>query len=524
MRKITFSGWPENETGNIRFNKDRLPATRQARFRERPFDGVNAMAGGEHLIFVSKGRLYVDGQACSVPLIDGSKKLLPLGQQLLILPDKVVFDICDHTYSYAEVLWQGECRFSLCDSQGRVYKLNYHGNQLPAGPVCGEYWVDTTVEPAVLRQFNPNGNWTVVADTCIRMEADGLGRSFAQGDCVLLHSVYASGQRTIRKQGVNYIVVDGIMGQSATDAVNIQRSMPQLDHIFVCGDRLWGCRWGEGRNTIYCSRPGDCRNWLVSELSPDSPWQAEAGTDGAFTGGVAFGKTPVFFKENWLCRVTGTDPRNFRLENIRCEGVRADSPLSPAVTDDSLYYVSYRGVMEYTGSGMPRCILPGTFSCACGGGGICGLYYLACDVEELPCILVYDTQNKLWSREDTRGISDFVCWKGKLIGLEKEFCMDMFADDPRAEGDIWWVVESDACYLGQAQLLQRVEARLSGSGSFTLEISCDDEPWRVIAETELTAKAGMLVAEAQCRPCRHFRLRLAGKGTMTAHHLAAYTM
>lgn len=45
------------------------------------------------------------------------------------------------------------------------------------------------------------------------------------------------------------IVVPGILTQtvSQTETLTVSRSVPEMDYVIECGNRLWGCKYACGR-------------------------------------------------------------------------------------------------------------------------------------------------------------------------------------------------------------------------------------------------------------------------------------
>lgn len=481
--------------------------------------GITGLAAWDELCFTQGSDAVAGILRQTVNLSAGEKQLALLGEELLILPDKKYVNLMDMSWGTIEISARAECRCSLCDRSGKAYTLNYAGTDQPAGPVCGEYWVDQTVSPPVLRQFGPNGRWVTVPNTCVRLEGTGIGTHFAAGDAVTVYSPSLSGHRTVRARGQSYLVVDGIIGQAVTETVTVERLMPDMDFVVACGDRLWGCRYDQGVNTVYCSKAGDCKNWQVFGGDDWDSWQADVGIPGMFTGAVAFGKRPVFFKENWILEVTGSTPDTFRVESRPCRGVRNGCAASLAVVGEKLYYCASTGILVYTGGSTMECILPGDFRNA-RGGGIGSRYYVSLEEGERTHLLVYDAVSGLWHREDDPAAADFTAWDGKLY-CRSDGRILCFSDIGRAAEDtVAWYAEIPRQCLAQGQTLHRVEVclELGQQAAATLSVSYDDGPWEVIGDWREPGLAAC-TAMTRNRYCRHYKLRLEGMGQMTLRRL-----
>ena len=84
--------------------------------------------------------------------------------------------------------------------------------------------------------------------------------------------------------------------------LRIRRTLPEMDFVCQCENRLWGCRYGrsgdETVNEIYASALGDFKNFRqYLGLATDS-WTAAVGSDGPWTGAVNYLGHPIFVKEN----------------------------------------------------------------------------------------------------------------------------------------------------------------------------------------------------------------------------------
>lgn len=519
MKQLKLTGWPGTPMGNLRRLPEGMLATRPARHYYSSETDITGLAAGDYLCFTQGTDVVIGSFRVNMNLSAGEKQLLLLGEELLILPDKKYINLMDLSWGTVEVSARAECVCSLCDRSGKVYTLNYAGSDQPAAPVCGEYWVDTTVSPAVLRQFGPNGRWVTVPDTCVRLEGTGIGKYFAAGDGVTLYGGSVTGPKTVRARSQSHIVVDGIIGQAETATVTVERRMPDMDFVVACGDRLWGCCYAQGINTVYCSRVGDCKNWLSFGGADTDSWQGSVGAPGAFTGAAAFGKRPVFFKEKWLLEVTGTTPDHFRVSAMPCRGVRAGCAGSLAVVGERLYYCAPTGIMVYSGGSTAQCVLSGDFRDA-RGGGIGGSYYVSLTADGQTQLLVYDTDASLWHREDDLAAADFTAMDGKLYCRAGGRVLCFTDMGSAAEDSVSWYLQTPRQCLAGQQALGQVDVCLElGSGAAAkLSVSYDDGNWEVLAEcTEPGLRT--YTAMPRCRYCHHYKLRLEGTGEMTLHSL-----
>lgn len=138
---------------------------------------------------------------------------------------------------------------------------------------------------------------------------------------------------------------------------------PDMDIIMSSGNRLWGAKYGnveqEGAmvtvNEIYASKLGDFNTWTTSSetsTSAGDPYTVSIGAPGYFTGACELNNKPVFFKEDYIISIYGTEPANFQVRTDEAEGVRLGCARTVSVSNGAAYYVGKHGVYVY-GGGTP---------------------------------------------------------------------------------------------------------------------------------------------------------------------------
>ena len=91
-----------------------------------------------------------------------------------------------------------------------------------------------------------------------------------------------------------------------------------------CDNRIWGA---EGK-TIYASALGDPTNYVYDGVSTDS-YAVAVGTEGEFTGCIAYSSTVLFWKENCLHKVLGSYPAQYEIYTYTVPGIQKGSEKSP---------------------------------------------------------------------------------------------------------------------------------------------------------------------------------------------------
>lgn len=383
------------------------------------------------------------------------KTLISMGAYIIIMPDKKYINTTDYSDKgriERAVSIMEKVTFSLCKIDGTEYK-NADGAEIkaqdkaPANPANYSYWIDTSGETHVLKQYAESTEmWTSVATTYIKISvpsADFITFGLAAGDGITISGIMGEGApielnstmiaRAVEK---NFIVVTGILdkvyeqdvitGESGQNYITIERRMPHMDFVIESGNRLWGCRYGVSRdgkvvNEIYASKLGDFKNWNVFDgISTDS-YVASLGSDGQFTGAITHLGYPLFFKENCVHKVYGNYPANYQIQTTACRGVQKGCEKSLAIVNETLFYKSRSSVCAYDGS------LPQEMSSALGDvtysdavAGVLGnKYYISMkDESEKYHLFVFDTAKGMWHREDDTQAVEFCTCRGDLYFID----------------------------------------------------------------------------------------------------------
>ena len=321
--------------------------------------------------------------------------------------------------------------------------------------------------------------------------------------------------------------------------ITLERTAPEMDFVIACGNRLWGCRYsteerGKLYNEIYASKLGDFKNWnCFAGLSTDS-YAASRGAPGAWTGSVAFGNYPLFFKRDCLERVYISSSGAHQIVTTRLPGVQPGSDKSLQVIDGVLFYLSDRGVMAYDGS------MPESVSAALGAeaytGGVAGsdgqFYYLAAKCGGAPVLLTLDTETGLWHRQDETAAKQIVqCGTALYLRGAGAGLVSLAADDARdggsREDDFAWRLESGLLGIdgpGRTYLLRiTIRAKLEAGASATVSVQHNEDGcWKQRARLEGNGVRSASFSVGACR-CDTYRLRLDGVGQATIYSIAKTT-
>ena len=296
--------------------------------------------------------------------------------------------------------------------------------------------------------------------------------------------------------------------------VSLARRVPDLTCICECDNRIWGA---EG-TTIYASALGDPKNFnLYDGLSTDA-YAVAVGTDGEFTGCIAYSSTVLFWKEDCVHKVIGSTPSTYEIYTYTVPGLQAGSEKSLVVINETLFYKGRSGVYAYTG-GTPELISEnfGTrrfFNAVAGTDG--ERYYISMQTERDDWELyVFDTLQGVWLREDCIQAVDFAYLDGTLYFLKSDGKVMMCGQDYEEEGRVNW--SATLCQMDETTHGRKIYSKLflradMEQGSWLrVEISTDGAPFKQVF---LTHNERAKTAQIPILPtrCDNFRIRLSGKG------------
>ena len=314
-------------------------------------------------------------------------------------------------------------------------------------------------------------------------------------------------------------VIDQVKTQ--TGGLKVERRIPEMDFVCEYNNRIWGC--SSAKHEIYACKLGDPTNWYdYSGLASDS-YAATVGSDGDFTGCVAFGGAGLFFKEEMLHKVLGTKPANFQINDSPIRGVQAGCARSLCVVNESLMYKSRDCVCVYDG-GSPMDVSDvlghdDYFEAAAGARG--DLYFISMrDTAGVWQMFVFDEAKGLWFREDNTHARQFAALNGQLYYLDDAgrvmAVRGSIESGAASEGAVRWYAETGDLLtnLPDNKYVSRVQLRIGVDNGSELKLEAQydsDGIWHKILEKKYTRKASF-TAPIIPRRCDHLRLRISGVG------------
>lgn len=339
-------------------------------------------------------------------------------------------------------------------------------------------------------------------------------------------------------------LMDGETELSITSgSVSVSRSCPDLEFVMESNNRLWGC----ADNTIYSCKLGDPTNWNYYQALAADSYAIEVGTGGKWTGCCPYSNHLLFFKENCIHKLYGTQPSNYQIQTAECYGLEAGSDKSVCVINETVFYKSKLGIMAYTG------VLPEHISSNLGTqiyskaiAGTDGVkYYVSLkrpdDTREL---FVFDLDKKLWHKEDNIDVLQFtyltndryndnvlgdgVPGKNQLLYLEKQQGGEtrLCSVDPyvpfAGETVINWSAQLGEFteWMEQRKIYSKIKMRvkMDEGSDLSVYIKHDDGDWMQLKHF-YTDQTKFFVLPIVPVRCDRFSIRLEGTGNCTVEAL-----
>lgn len=529
-------------------------------------EGVTGIVWVEDRLYFTKGEsIHAQGalnpEIANLGLSNSPKKFVRMGAYTLILPDMKYITLPDYgldrgTCAADVTVSTGTVTYELCDAEGKPYSGAIKSETEPEAPENGTLWLDTGTTPHSLKKYSSaSKKWAGITSTFVRISTSALLPGevpflfhFGQYDGVEVSGAEVSslnGSTILYHVGGKYIVVPGLLDETVEqncteNPIRIQRKVPEMDYVIEAGNRLWGCRYGRNAkgqmvNEIYCSKLGDFKNWnCFMGLSTDS-WVGSVGSPGPFTGAVNHGGYPIFFKENMKHKVWISDTGGHQITSTPCQGVAPGSGDSLAVINGLLYYKSRDGFCVDDGS-MPTeigQIFGGKAYADAVAVGHRSKYYVSMQSGNDWHLFVYDTEKKLWHREDNLHVVSFCSTGGMLLAADadtgevKELTLGTarvrYNGVELIDGPVKWMAETGPLGLSSpdTKYISRITLRLSmeAGAELTVFAQYDMEPeWVAIGSIRGTSLRSFSLP-IRPRRCDHLRLRLEGEGDVKLYSI-----
>lgn len=462
-------------------------APRQPRHHLTTLDKPNGFYAHDGLFWVDGTNLCRDGEKVGT-VADSPKEFVSLGAYIIILPDKLVYNRNTGEMKGLEASWTGSVK-------------------LQDGTYAGETAKANTI-------YAQGANWSSLFNVGDAVTIEGMTTHTENNYTPIIREIDGNHLRFYE----NTFVIDE--GGDTESSVTIRRTVPDMDFVIENENRLWGCK----EDTIYASKLGDPFNWNVFDGLATDSYAVNVGSPGDFTAAFSYLGYPCFFKEEYIYKVYGAKPSNYQVMASASLGVEKGSHKSLAIAGEILFYQSRVGIVAYSG-GIPQTVSKpfGLQRFQYGVAGSTGTkYYISMqDMNGEWQLFVYDTNEKLWHREDN---TEVLAW-----GWNREL---YFMD---AAGQVWLTgnvreipagatpeetvesvvefadfVEANPNKKGTSRFQLRID--LDDGAEVTVEAQFDsDGVWQTIDTLTTTVKRSFALPFLP-RRSDHFRIRLLGKG------------
>lgn len=339
-------------------------ANRKKRGLISTFTKPMGILGGSKLAYVDDNKLYYDFSLIKeLEATNKERQLVMMGAHLCVFPDGIIYNTYDNTFSNVQNTFtsSGEVTMRMCKLDGTEFtgSNTYIGSTAPDTSTY-QYWLDTSNSKSVILKMwsSTYSMWTSVATTYVKISATGIGKGFNAYDSATFSGISIKGYNDydfndtliIYACDDDYVIVAGLMDlyHTQTEAVTVERKLPEMDYVCELDNRIWGC--SSENHEVYACKQGSPWNWnSYAGLDSDS-YAATVGTQGNFTGIVAYGGYVFFFKEDGYHKLYGTKPSNYEMIWKPSRGVADGCYKSIAIVDEVLFFKSRDAIVAYDGS------------------------------------------------------------------------------------------------------------------------------------------------------------------------------
>ena len=498
------------------------------------------------------------------------RELVHFGSYICVFPDKMYYNTADGTNGSMESHYTQSSYYPIafqpCDINGELLNPTPVVSETPPqNPQGGDLWFG---QRTMYKYNAATGQWDKVK-TYMRIIFDNNGGTITQtittdfkvNDVVTFggfvpgigipilngdHVIEALGDATVTIQSDTpvtvtgqYIVIEGyvddLYGRIMYNA-HFGKSLPDMDYVCEAQNRLWGCKYGtvdgETVNELYACALGDFTNWRkYTGISTDS-WAASVGSPGFFTGAVNYMGYPTFFKEDRVYRIAVSAKGAHQVTETMMNGVQDGSARSLTVMDNVLFYKAIDGVYAYQG-GFPTKISDAlgdvSYDKACGGCIGHRLYMSMRDKSLKRNVFVYDSDRKLWMREDDIPILQFARSGSKLYGIEdgRESTIHVMYDEDYSVGTeitFPWSCETGIMYYEYPdhKYLSRYNIRMSMAKGAYMDIFFEYDSsgrWERAGKVRFSGTDTVTIP-VRPRRCDHMRMKLSGEGDVRIYSIA----
>lgn len=398
-----------------------------------PGKPVAALTDGDDIVIACENGSVLKGDKMYKPFNGIAKQIVAFNNRYVTVPTVASLSDDLSEAKPAQVYVAGKMTVSLLSELGGD-DIEYVASE--EAPTDGsKYWYSTKAN-GLYCWSESEKKYVSWPTTYVKFASAELDFSdFSAGDAVNVRTRSSETDSTVTAYNIveaqqGYIVVSGICEQAEDAECEIFRKAPALDYIISHKNRVWGCHYGGAVdidrlkfvNEIYASKLGDERNWYSYQgISTDS-YTASVGEGGAFTGCGIVGDNVVFFKENCMYTIYGTQPSSYQVAKTDCFGIQDGSFRSAVTINGVLYYKSNHGIMRIESGSLPVCISsalgPDIWSEAIAGTDGEKYYIQMKTPSGEAQLFVFDVATGFWYRENTENNKEILCF----VNYKNNFC------------------------------------------------------------------------------------------------------
>lgn len=507
------SGFEIYDMANMSSREYPLLASRDRRKLRKTLQKPNGLYSWDGLIWCDGTELFLDGRKVG-EVADSRKIFAGIGNYVAILPDKVYLDLNDSTVKPMGAVWTGK---SLTFTNGELYDEAAEANCIKAE---GVNWEDYFKEGDAVTisgcTKHPENNKTPII------------REIRGDELHFYENIFRLDDDTIEDEDGDTIERVSVKEYTETGDLKLEREIPDMDYLFECDNRLWGCRGNE----IYASKLGNIFNWKVYDgLSTDS-YAVDVGSANKFDAAFNYGGYPVFMKEDRIYKVYGSYPSNYEVMGSNTLGMKEGCAQSAAIAGEMAIYMSRAGFCTYTG-GVPNPISDvfdgeDLHNATAGSDGL-KYYCSAQDERGAWHLYVYDTENHVWHIEDNTEFIGFTWYGRNLYGLnadgelwilgrpsgitigEDEENVEWFAEFGDFDGDEGLNAYSTSRMNTKTLQEIQVRMRLDEDATAQLWVRYDSKgEWKPLGRELYGSEKHNYLIPVRPRRCDHYRLKVTG--------------
>ena len=469
-------------------------------------DGLSSFTGVENNQFFYQGKKIGD-------LTDGEKSIADFNGRICIFPDKLY-------YSYLPDSETGEISQNLVSMENT---LSLSGVKFYSSydTLTGSYSAYINKSGAGFDSFKTGDS--IVISGCSQ-ENNNVCILSGTGDYADSNSIISAVVESATADRLNLLLFKK-NGEYATFTnctepaeISIKISIPDMDHICVHNNRLWGT--DKNGEYISASKLGDCTNFNSFQGLSDDSWYGRIGTAGEFTGICSYRSAVVAFKRECIHHIYGDSPQSFSIPKQTLGGCIDGKSI--AEIGGILHYLSPTGFCCY-GGGEPYSINDRlgnlNFVSCCAGTDSKRYYASVCDRSGDYSLLVYEPNFGIWHKEDNLPFISFLQYAGRLYGATPDR-LYLFGS---GQEDIDWsfttqrITFSSMLHKGLNNIWLRLD--IKENAHIDVEISYDGGSFSLCRSIDGSLGFGTKRVPVRLKKCDSFQLRVSGRGNATIHDL-----